>query len=269
MKRVYLEITDACNLNCPFCTYEKGHSFMEYKEIEDYISQIRPFCRYIYLHILGEPLLHPDFDKILNLLDEKDMQLQLVSNGTLLSHHKDLCKHRSLRKISISLHSFTDQKTSEEYFQGIDELLKDHGNAYLELRFFNSSDLPSPVKAYYDYLVQSHNLQKSDRKNSYNLGNNVYLRTDEFFRWPSLKDEFISDNGTCYGAQDMIAITVNGEVTICCLDPLAINSIGNLHDHSLKEILASERYQQYLKEFKERKLTSELCKRCSYRLRFK
>ena len=69
MKRVYLEITDACNLRCPFCAYEKGNSFMSLDQIDDYTSQIKPFCNYIYLHILGEPLLHPDFEKILDILD--------------------------------------------------------------------------------------------------------------------------------------------------------------------------------------------------------
>ena len=61
MKRVYLEITDACNLRCPFCTYEKKDHFMSLEQIDDYTSQIKPFCDYLYLHILGEPLLHPDF----------------------------------------------------------------------------------------------------------------------------------------------------------------------------------------------------------------
>ena len=105
MKRVYLEITNSCNLNCPFCTNSKGNDFLSLSQIDDYLSQIKPYCSYIYLHILGEPLLHPQFDKILKLLDEKQMDLQLVTNGTLLSRYPDLMKHTSLRKLSISLHS--------------------------------------------------------------------------------------------------------------------------------------------------------------------
>lgn len=76
LKRVYLEITNACNLDCPFCTNNKGHHFLSLKEIDDYTSQIKNVCDYIYLHILGEPLLHPDFEEILYLLDRKELKLQ-------------------------------------------------------------------------------------------------------------------------------------------------------------------------------------------------
>ena len=106
MKRIYLEITNACNLNCPFCSYDKGHSFLTLEEIDNYLTQIKEFCDYIYLHILGEPLLHPDFNRILDLLDSKEMHLQLVTNGTLLSRYPDLLRHSCLRKLSISFTGF-------------------------------------------------------------------------------------------------------------------------------------------------------------------
>ena len=131
MKRIYLEITDACNLNCPFCTYEKGHSFMSLDKIEDYIRQIKPFCSYIYLHILGEPLLHPDFEKILEILDDNEMNLQLVTNGTLLDKYPDLLKHPCLRKLSISLHSISDLDISPAYFTTIDHLLEENEDVSL------------------------------------------------------------------------------------------------------------------------------------------
>ena len=65
MKRVYLEITNACNLNCSFCTNKKGTNFMSLDDIDNYLNQIKEFGNYIYLHVLGEPLLHPNFNEIL------------------------------------------------------------------------------------------------------------------------------------------------------------------------------------------------------------
>ena len=90
MKRVYLEITNACNLNCSFCTNKKGTTFMSLDDIDNYLNQIKEFGNYIYLHVLGEPLLHPNFDQILKLLDEKDFNLQLVTNGILLNKYPNI-----------------------------------------------------------------------------------------------------------------------------------------------------------------------------------
>ena len=97
MKRIYLEITNCCNLNCPFCTENKGQRFLNLTEIDNYTNQIKEVCDYIYLHVLGEPLLHPNFDEILSMLDDKDINLQLVTNGTLLHKYPDIFKHQCLR----------------------------------------------------------------------------------------------------------------------------------------------------------------------------
>ena len=64
IKRVYLEITNACNLDCPFCTNNKGQSFMNIDTIKNYLFQIKQISDYVYLHVLGEPLLHSNLNDI-------------------------------------------------------------------------------------------------------------------------------------------------------------------------------------------------------------
>ena len=269
MKRVYLEITDACNLNCPFCTYDKGDHFLTLPEIDDYTSQIRPFCRYLYLHMLGEPLLHPDFDRILDMLDEKGFLLQLVSNGTLLDRHPDILKHSCLRKLSISLHSINHLDISDGYFETIDHLLEQETDAVIELRFYDPENLSMQLKAYHEDLRNRYGFETSSRKDSYRLKQNVYLTYAELFRWPSLKDPIIGFEGRCHGGIDMIAINSQSEVTLCCLDPKAHNSLGNLKKRSLQEILSDKSYIETVEALKNGKIRSDLCSRCSYRLRFR
>ena len=41
IKRIYLEITNACNLNCPFCENEKGHYFMPIDIIKDCLKLVQ------------------------------------------------------------------------------------------------------------------------------------------------------------------------------------------------------------------------------------
>ena len=269
MKRVYLEITNSCNLNCPFCTNSKGNDFLSLSQIEDYLSQIKPYCNYIYLHILGEPLLHPQFDKILKLLDEKQMDLQLVTNGTLLSRYPDLLKHTSLRKLSISLHSINNIDVDADYFDTINNLIDNNNNKIIDLRFYDLNNLDQKLENYLNKLKTKYGFALNSRNNSYKLKDNVYISFEEFFHWPDINDPVISDKGTCHGAIDMIAINSKSEVTICCLDPYAHNSIGNLKRMSLKQILESDKYKKTVEDISNHNLTNELCKRCSYRLRFK
>ena len=269
MKRIYLEITNSCNLNCKFCTYDKGNNFLSYQQISNCIEQIKPHCNYIYLHILGEPLLHPNFNEILDLLDSKDMYLQLVTNGTLLNKYPDILKHNCLRKLSISIHSINNLDIDNSYFEIINNLINNNQNKNIELRFYNKDTLDDKLISYLNHLEDKYSFNITSKNNSYKLKDNVYVYFEDFFKWPNINDEIISTTGICHGAIDMIGINSNSDVMICCLDPYAYNSIGNLNEKSLDEILNSNEYKEYIDGFKNRIIKSELCKRCSYRLRFK
>lgn len=268
MKRCYLEITNACNLDCKFCTNSKGNNYLSLKEIDDYTSQIKEYCDYIYLHILGEPLLHPEFDKILDILDTKDFKLQLVTNGTLLYKYPDILKHKCLRKLSISIHSVNNIDVDDSYFKHIDKLILDNKNTKLELRFYNQDTLSNKLNNYLNTLKEKYNYEITSKKNSYKLKENTYLYFENFFKWPDVGDPYISNIGKCKGAIDMIAITSKSEVTMCCLDPKAHNSIGNLKDNTLTEILESDLYKNICNDINNNQLNLDLCSKCSYRLRF-
>lgn len=269
LKRVYLEITNSCNLDCPFCTNKKGNSFLNINDIKEYILQIKDHCNYIYLHILGEPLLHPNFDEILDYLDENNINLQLVTNGTLLSKYKNILNHKCLRKLSISIHSVNNINISDEYFNTINQLIETNKNTKIELRFYDKNNLSEKLNNYLNYLKNTYSFNITSKINSYKIKHNTYIYFEDFFNWPNINDEYISNQGTCHGAIDMIAINSNSDVTICCLDPNAYNKIGNLKEKSLTDILNSEKYLKFVNDFKSNKINSDLCKKCSYRLRFK
>lgn len=268
MKRIYLEITNSCNLNCPFCTNEKGNNFLTLNEIDNYTSQIKKYCDYIYLHMLGEPLLHLNFNEILDILDKKELNLQLVTNGTLLNNYPDILSHKCLRKLSISIHSINNVNIDNSYFETINKLIENNINTNIELRFYDKENLSKDLIDYLKYLKQTYSFDITPKNNSYKLKDKVYVYFEELFKWPNINDPFISNTGRCRGGIDMIAINSNSDVTICCLDPLAHNKIGNLKTQSLGEILNSDLYKKITDNFKKNKISTELCSKCSYRLRF-
>lgn len=268
IKRIYLEITNACNLDCPFCTNKKGQSFMSIDTIYNYLEQIKEFSDYVYLHVLGEPLLHSNIDAILEKCDELNLNVQLVTNGTLLDSNLSIFKHKSLRKLSISIHSLNYTNISSNYFETIKKIIDLDIKTSIELRFYDFNNLKDEIKKFKDYLFDKYDIKETKKLNSYKLKENVYIYTSELFDWPDIKDNLISDIGSCRGAIDQIAILNNGIVTICCLDPNGYNAIGNLKTETLSDILNSNKYKEVIQNFKNKKLTFELCKKCSYRLRF-
>lgn len=269
LKRIYLEITNACNLNCPFCTNTKGNDYLNLNLIDSYTNQIKPYCNYLYLHIIGEPLLHPEFNKILDLLDKKNFDVQLVTNGTLLYKYKDILKHSCIRKLSISIHSINNMNFNNKYFETINNLIEINKNSKLELRFYDYDNLSLDLKSYLDYLKETYNFEITKKINSYKLKENTYIYFSDLFNWPNINDPYISNVGTCKGAIDMLAINSKSEVTLCCLDPYGYNSLGNLKETTFKEIIESEKYINICNEIKNSKINQELCQKCTYRLRFK
>ena len=69
--RMYLEITTCCNLSCSFCPGTKRPAaFLSPEDFRTLAAKLRPYGQYLYLHVMGEPLLHPDLDKVLAICRE-------------------------------------------------------------------------------------------------------------------------------------------------------------------------------------------------------
>lgn len=87
-----VEITRACNMSCSFCGAARSFrgeenmrvqhmSLQTLSKILDNMSVIR----WIDLQGVGEPLMHPLFSDIMNLLNKRKISVQLTTNGTLIN----------------------------------------------------------------------------------------------------------------------------------------------------------------------------------------
>ena len=75
-KKVYIEITNNCNLNCSFCKNNSREKlFMSSGDFETIIKKIKPYTKYVYLHVKGEPLLHPELEEILKICETNKIQV--------------------------------------------------------------------------------------------------------------------------------------------------------------------------------------------------
>ena len=108
LKKAYVEITNRCNLACSFCPKTKrAPRTMSAQEFDLILSRLEGYVQYVYLHVMGEPLLHPELTTLFALAKARNMKICITTNGTLLQKRSsELLAAESLHKISVSLHSF-------------------------------------------------------------------------------------------------------------------------------------------------------------------
>ena len=273
IRRIYIEITSRCNLNCSFCRTTERNNDMDPAFFADVLKQAKQITPYIYLHVHGEPLLHPAFEEIMNMCDQENMQVQLVTNGTLLAKYPDLYRHSSLRKISFSLQSIEYHSADPiSYLKDIlsfCEAASKQERPYCEIRFWRDDQLQMErTGTCLSWLQEHYTFTKTERPDNYRIMDHVYVDAHNMFAWPSVGEPLNSIRGTCYGGIRQIAVLSDGTVVPCCLDSQGDIPLGSLQKQSLDEILSSKRYTDLCHGFENRELTEDLCRKCTYRNRF-
>lgn len=265
-KKIYIEITNVCNLSCSFCPkHHRKNDFMSLENFEKILDKINDYTDYIYLHVMGEALLHPNFKEIVELANKKGFFVQLTTNGYLT---QKIDENTSLRQINVSLHSFSSEygKSLDEYLETIFlklERLAEKGT-YVNYRLWVESDESLQIlKRLEDrYKVT---ISKNDKTKT--LAKNIFYSKENAFIWPSErleKGNHSPISGTCRGLKDQIAILVDGTVVPCCLDNNGEIFLGNIFCDDLKNIIESSMYQNMLLGFKNNQKIHPLCQKCNF-----
>ena len=273
-KKIYVEITNTCNLNCSFCSkVEKPKRIMTKEEFSHILSEIKPFTDNIYLHVKGEPLLHPNLIDFLNIAEKNDIKINITTNGILFPKKVDeLIKCNSLQKINFSLHSENNVPNYlENIFKSV-EKLKNQTVIYrlwtLQDGKFDEKSTKTVEKIIEYYKLSPETVEKIYKENNVKITSTIYVDKDNEFEWPDdNKNE--TTNGFCMALKTQIAILVDGTVVPCCLDSNGKINLGNIYTESFESIINSKRCQDLKKSFQDRKPCEKLCLSCTYKNRFK
>ena len=278
-RKIYIEITNFCNLKCKFCLPTKRK--LEYMSLDRFkfiLDKITPYTDLIYLHLKGEPLLHPELDKILLMCAENNISVNITTNATLLSKVKDkLTSKKALRQINFSLHSLAENDKvidTSAYLDAIFNFIFENSQYIYSLRLWNLDENKDHIHNY-EVIKQveaafgvTELITLLKDNNSIKLKDKVYLNQDTKFNWPHKSLEVNSQTGFCYGLRDQIGILVDGTVVPCCLDGDGIISLGNILNSGIEEIINSQQATEIYNGFSNRKVVHELCQRCDFKNRF-
>ena len=281
-QRIYIEVGNICNLKCSFCpSTTREQKQMSAAEFEAICIKIKPHTNYIYMHVMGEPLLHPHLDELLTMAHKYDLKVCITTNGTLLRNHEELLlKHGDhIHRISVSLHCMEGNGahlTMDQYLHNVIDFGKkaaQHG-IFMIYRLWNLDSEEGAGANEGNAMIertlhQAFAGEWTKRWNGFYLADHIFLEYAGIFTWPAQSQADGEDDGYCHGLMDQVAILVDGTVVPCCLDAEGQINLGNIFEQSMDEILQSPRAQRMRDGFSCRKMVEELCKTCTYARRFK
>ncbi len=279
LKKAYLEITNVCNLACDFCPgTRRERAFLTPEQFQVLASRLRPHTEYLYLHLMGEPLLHPQLGQLLSCAAQLGFRVMITTNGTLLPQKGGLLRASpAVCKVSVSLHSFEGNQGGElsGYLDHCIQFAQDcaRSGKRCALRLWNLDGADTQgANTQNDFILERlkdafPGPWKEDWQGT-TLAPRVYLEWGERFQWPDLNAREGDGSGFCYGLRDHVGVLCDGTVVPCCLDHEGDVPLGNLYQQTLEEILTTSRARAIYDGFSTGRAVEKLCRRCGYIHRF-
>ncbi|MGL5001279.1 MAG: radical SAM/SPASM domain-containing protein [Cetobacterium sp.] len=286
-KKIYIEISNICNLKCSFCpTTKRKAQYMSIENFSHILKEIKGFTKHIYLHVKGEPLFHPNLNEILYTAKKEGFFVNITTNGTLIKNQSELLlRENAPRQINFSLHSFDGNFESIDYNDYLKNILSfvekslEKNETYISLRLwnFNKDDKDSLQQKGNHYILdkisEKFNLDYKISElivpgKGLKIKDKLYINSDLEFKWPELEDSYSEESGFCYGLRNQVAVLVDGTVVPCCLDGEGVMNLGNVFQKKFEDIIDDSRAKAIYCGFSNNKAVEELCKKCSFKEKF-
>ena len=271
--KVYVEITNICNMKCSFCHgHKRAARRMSRDEFALVLDKLEGKTKFIYYHLMGEPLTHPELPEFIKMAGESGYKSIITTNGTLLDRRGDELLAAGLHKVNISLHSFEDG-SDEAYEKYVTSLANFANNAarvgvIVVFRLWNKGFDGGRNESAMRLLKERLGGEWAENTRGIRIRDKIYLEWGERFEWPDSGAEVKGERFFCYGLKDQFGILSDGTVVPCCLDSDGVISLGNIFDGNIDAILSSDRATAMVEGFKCGKASEDLCKRCGYAQRF-
>ena len=272
---INIELTSNCPARCAMCPRSqiKEKGFMSYKTLKNIVDQIQENNIWeITFSGRGEPTLHPHLPEMLNLCKKSSVTSALITTAVAMNKDNiEACKNIDVIRLSVS--SF-DKSTFEKIHRGLD-----YYKVWQNIDNLTNA-IPEKIKVHlvggetiYEHLEETINFFHKKNINSlyifplWNRGGNITAKDnmekrqkliDHFHLLPiedefCIKDRYIFNNYMqsktslnkkyCFHGDSSALITFKGDMLGCFQDFGSNNIIGNINEHSLKELLEKRFYK--------------------------
>ncbi|MBD3313729.1 radical SAM protein [Candidatus Woesearchaeota archaeon] len=247
-----IETSNTCNLRCTMCSTKdskrkKGSMSMDmYRRIIDDAADSG--VRHIALHTVGEPLMHRNIVDMIRIAKKKGLYVMISTNGQLLTPEKskELISSR-LDMIRFSLEGY-EKKLYESIRVGgnFDRLVKNlrdfkairksmkKNKPWMEINSVLIKEDINYAKKFYRFWKPMVDLVKFSVE-----ANQAGYSPHKIH--PSLRKYFTSRE-PCHLLWGTMSISWNGDVTACCIDFENKLKVGDIRNHTIKQVWNSKTY---------------------------
>ncbi len=281
-----IEILTSCNFKCIHCyNQDIEQRLLKFNDFKSIIDQLlKQGCKYITI-TGGEPLLHPDFEKIYHYCINKGLKISLFTNGYFIDKYLELFKEYAPKKIEISLYG-ANNKTYEDIckikngfnkvISNIKLLTSNKINLHLKTVIMEKnckdfvkmeklcSKMGLPFK--FDLIIlKSKNFSNNQSSNIINSKFTKfmnYIKDKKLNEWKTYPSRYKDKNKIdflykCYAGRKSIYIGSNCGARIC--------NFAEFSEQNLKKISLSDAWKSFDKYMLLPDDKSSECYKCKYR----
>ena len=270
LKKVYVEITNVCNLSCAFCRGTvRAPREMDPADFAAIAAKLRPYTEYIYLHLLGEPLTHPRLKEILAVCRDLKYKVTIVTNGTLIEQRVAVLQSCGcLYKLCYSLHAYEANALPlalDEYLMPILDFARaSAGTGVINvLKLWNGGGQNALNKEILQKISAYFGTELTPARGGFTVTQNVHADLADRFGWPDLTADETPPR-FCMALRDQLGVLADGTAVPCCLDADGALALGSLLTDGVEEILHSPRAKRINEGFSQGKAEEPLCRRCDF-----
>jgi len=257
-----VETVLGCDLRCPECAVggnfiSRKKGWLKFEQFKIIADKIRPFCKYLYLHNWGEPMLNQDIFRIIQYASSFTGNNISTNTNSLTEEKAEQLIISGVTDIIVSIDGFS-QKVYEQYRVG-----GSAGRALWMLKKLQDFNLKhrNKVKIMPQYIVFKHNQHEMDLfrefchsinlrpfyKTPYIRSNSRYKNADN----PNYTRSHYPDISslkqamrTCLSPKQDFVILLDGTCVMCCYDHNGVSNYGNIYQQEVTDIWNSPKYRK-------------------------
>ncbi|MGQ0553164.1 MAG: radical SAM/SPASM domain-containing protein [Planctomycetota bacterium] len=282
-----LEVTTRCNLHCPLCvTHDvlRDDGRIDLAGVQSLIAGCGSRLKIVNLHLLGEPLLHPDLFHFVRAFSDAGVRTTFSTNGMLLHRHLDEIFTSGLSHLSVALDGATGEDYARYRIGGDFDTVVTNLRALLAEKRRRGASLPV-VQVQMVMFSYNEDREREARVFLASLGTDaVSLKRPAYESDPSpTRDAFLAqvDHGNLarrwarpvhdpdklYRNQrlcpqlERATVLSDGRLVACCIDASGDTAYARLGEGSFRQAWRGPAHRRLLEEFRQGTLAP--CGRCT------
>ncbi|NOZ87145.1 MAG: radical SAM protein [Deltaproteobacteria bacterium] len=250
---ITLELTNRCDLHCPMCPRDlckRPIGDMDLELLKDVLDQAVPGLEMSDLCLDGEPLLYPELEAALRILEDRGVKTYLQTTALLLDRDKaEMLLDSGLDAIVFSLDADTRETYEKVHGAGNIEIARNNISRFLEMRSNKGSSLSVTVQLVAQKM-NSHEISAFKKRWANStvdavrikpLNINYHNRPREGQLVPASNVFDKSAALRCIRLWRSMTVLWDGTCVPCCYDFCGIAPIGDLKIQPLNDVWLGEK----------------------------